>query len=72
MLEKSQLLMIDFLMIIAIEGIVDNGSYENVCKIVIDQDNKIIDYSCNCYWCDELLVCGHIGAVLLKVRRVIT
>ena len=44
-----------------IEGIVDNGSYENVCKIVIDQDNKITDYSCNCYWCDELSACGHIG-----------
>lgn len=52
-----------------IEGIVDNGSYENVCKIVIDQDNKITDYSCNCYWCDELSACGHIGAVLLKVQE---
>lgn len=52
-----------------IEGIVDNGSYENVCKIVIDQDNKITDYSCNCYWCDELSACGHIGAVLLKAQE---
>ena len=49
MLEKSQLLMIDFFDDYTIEGIVDNGSYENVCKIVIDQDNKITDYSCNCY-----------------------
>ena len=52
-----------------IEGIVDNGSYENECMITVDNNNKIIDYECDCYWCSTDSACGHIAAILLKVQE---
>lgn len=52
-----------------IEGIVDNGNYENKCMITVDNNNKIIDYECDCYWCSKDSACGHIAAILLKVQE---
>lgn len=52
-----------------IEGIVDNGNYENECMITIDNNNKIVDYECDCYWCSIDSACGHITAILLKVQE---
>ena len=52
-----------------IKGIVDNGNYENECMITIDNNNKIIDYECDCYWCSTDSACGHIAAILLKVQE---
>lgn len=50
-------------------GTVDNDNYENKCKISVDNENKIIEYDCDCYWCDQYSACGHIAAVLLKVQE---
>lgn len=52
-----------------IDGLVDNGNYENRCKVTVDNKNKITDYSCDCYWCDNRSACGHIAALLLKVQE---
>lgn len=52
-----------------IQGIVDNNSYQNDCQITVDENNKIIDYKCDCFWCNETSACGHIGAVLFKVQE---
>ena len=52
-----------------IEGIVDNGSYEDKCMISVDSQNQIFDYDCDCYWCTADSACGHIAAILLKVQE---
>lgn len=52
-----------------IKGVVDNDSYQNDCQITVDENNKIIDYQCDCFWCDDISACGHIAAVLFKVQE---
>ncbi len=52
-----------------IEGVVNNNFYEDRCEILVSNDNKIIDYNCDCYWCDEDSACGHVAATLLKVQE---
>ena len=52
-----------------IKGVVDNYNYQNDCQITVDENNKIIDYRCNCFGCDEISACGHIAAVLFKVQE---
>lgn len=52
-----------------IDGSLNTRGYDSHCIIEVDQNNKIIDYRCNCYWCDEYSGCAHIGAVLLKIQE---
>lgn len=52
-----------------IDGKVDNGSYENECWAVVDTDNQIIAYHCDCFWCNQNSACGHVGAMLFKVQE---
>ncbi len=39
------------------------------CQITLNDQQDIIDYSCNCPWCDDQSACGHIGAVCLKINQ---
>ena len=42
--------------------------YENHCNILLNNKGEILDYSCNCPYCEQQeLACGHIGVVLLVV-----
>lgn len=50
-------------------GIIDNDSYENQCRITVDNENNITEYDCDCYWCNQNSACGHIAALLLKVQE---
>lgn len=52
-----------------IQGALNTRGQDTYCIIEVDQTSKIIDYRCNCYWCDEYSACGHIGAVLYKVQE---
>lgn len=52
-----------------ITGVVNNIAYENECEIIVNEDNQIEEYHCDCYWCDEFSACGHVIAILLKVQE---
>ena len=42
--------------------------YENHCNILLNNKGEILDFSCNCPYCEQQeLACGHIGVVLLVV-----
>ena len=52
-----------------IQGALNTRGHETYSIIEVNQNSKIIDYRCNCYWCDEYSACGHIGAILYKIQE---
>lgn len=34
------------------------------CEILISPEGRVINYGCECIWCDRMSACAHIGAVL--------
>ncbi len=44
--------------------------YTNQCTIVVDDRNNIINYECNCHFCDEKSGCAHVGATLFKLQDI--
>mgnify|MGYP006975071488 CR=1 FL=1 len=42
--------------------------YENHCTVLLNSAGEILDFSCECPYCEQQeLACGHIGVVLLIV-----
>lgn len=51
-----------------IKASVEVRGYETYAIIEVNEDSKVVDYSCDCYWCNEYAACGHIGAILLEIQ----
>jgi len=52
-----------------IDAIVDVLGKKSKCQIKLNDQQDIIDYTCDCPWCDKQSACGHIGAVCLKINQ---
>lgn len=51
-----------------VEAIVTVFSHQQKCSFELDENHQLINYHCDCPFCDELSPCGHIGAVILKLN----
>lgn len=51
-----------------IKASVEVRGYETFAIIEVNKDSKVVDYSCDCYWCNEYAACGHIGSILLDIQ----
>ena len=51
-----------------IKASVEVRGYETFAIIEVNESSKVVDYSCDCYWCNEYAACGHIGAILLEIQ----
>ncbi len=40
------------------------------CEILISPDGRVLNYGCECIWCDGISACAHIGAVLFLIDEV--
>lgn len=43
-------------------------SHQQKCSLKIDDKNQLLEYHCDCPFCNETSPCGHIGAVILKLN----
>ena len=51
-----------------INAVVNVYGYENHCTVLLNSAGEILDFSCECPYCEQQeLACGHIGVVLLIV-----
>lgn len=51
-----------------INAVVNVYGYENHCIVLLNSAGEILDFSCECPYCEQQeLACGHIGVVLLIV-----
>ena len=44
-------------------------TYRNHVDVILMEDGTINSYSCECPYCNELVACGHVGAVLLFLHN---
>lgn len=51
-----------------IKATVEVRGYETFAILEVNEQSKVIEYECNCYWSNEYAACGHIGAVLLEIQ----
>ncbi|MFV0394513.1 MAG: SNF2-related protein [Coprobacillaceae bacterium] len=51
-----------------IKGTVEVRGYETFAIIEVNDQSKVVDYQCDCYWSNEYAACGHIGAILLEIQ----
>lgn len=51
-----------------IKATVEVRGYETFTIIEVNEQSKVVDYECDCYWCNEYAACGHVGAILLEIQ----
>ena len=37
------------------------------CEILISPDGRVLNYGCECIWCDRMSACAHIGTILFLI-----
>lgn len=54
-----------------VEGVVNVLGKKSVCSLTINRDKEITNFQCDCSWCTVDSGCAHIGAVILKLERLV-
>ncbi len=44
--------------------------FSNSPRVVIDANNTIVDFQCDCHFCEPGNACAHVGALLFKVQEI--
>lgn len=39
------------------------------CEILISPEGHVLNYGCECIWCDRMSACAHIGAILFLIEQ---
>lgn len=40
------------------------------CEILISPEGRVLNYGCECIWCDRVSACAHVGAVLFLIDEI--
>ncbi|MBP3398364.1 MAG: SNF2 helicase associated domain-containing protein, partial [Erysipelotrichaceae bacterium] len=40
------------------------------CEMLISPEGRVLNYGCECIWCDRMSACAHIGAVMMLIDEV--
>ncbi len=54
-----------------VEGIVNVLGKKNEYHVELNSSGEVIAYACGCGWCKEGNACAHIGAVILKLEKLV-
>ena len=40
------------------------------CELLISPEGRVLNYGCECIWCDRMSACAHIGVVLTLIDEI--